>query len=124
MAEWKHHLRLGDVWRDEEMTLPTRGQVIVDRIRSQPFYKSVPDGDDLPQIVEELEDAAAEDDVRWFDLVWSAFYDWADDNRVWVDTMKEYVWDDDLEAFVLPSMSYDPRDPDDLNPTAADVKGD
>lgn len=36
--------------------------------------------------------------------------------------MKEYVWDDDLEAFVLPSMSYDPRDPDDLHPTAEDVK--
>lgn len=36
----------------------------------------------------------------------------------------EYVWDEDLKAFVLPSRSYDPRDPEDLNPTADDLKED
>lgn len=36
----------------------------------------------------------------------------------------EYVWDEDQQVFVLPSASYDPRDPDDKAPTADDVKGD
>lgn len=88
MAEWKHTLYIGDVFHNDEMDLSAKGQVIVDRIQNSSFWHSEDDGD-LEQIVEELEDAAKEDDERWFNYVWSAFYDWADANRVWIDTWKK-----------------------------------
>jgi hypothetical protein len=85
MPRWKHTLDIKAVWEDEEMPLPEKGKAICEKIKAAPFYPG-PDGDDLEMIVEELEDAAKEDDVDWFDQVWSAFYDWADANRVWVKT--------------------------------------
>ena len=49
-------------------------------------------GDDdtmLDEMLEELCDAGHEGDVRWFDNVWSGIYDWADDERVWIDTFRK-----------------------------------
>ena len=37
-------------------------------------------------IADELVDAASAEDIEWFNLVWDALYDWADDSRVWVKT--------------------------------------
>jgi hypothetical protein len=82
---WKHTLDVKDLWDDDEMGLPEKGKAIAGRIRAMPFWGK-DDGGDLEQIVEELEDAAEADDERWFDLVWDAFYDWADAERVWVKT--------------------------------------
>ena len=39
------------------------------------------DDEDLADIIDELGDIA---DVQHFDMVWDAFYDWADACRVWV----------------------------------------
>lgn len=83
---WRHRLEIGDVWDNDDMPLPEKGKIIIDRVKASEFWPG-DDGDDLEQIIEELGDAAEEDDVDWFDLVWSAFYDWADANRVWVNTM-------------------------------------
>jgi hypothetical protein len=85
MPRWKHTLDIKAVWQDEEMDLPTKGKAIAEKIKAAPFWPGA-DGDDLEQIVEELEDAAEADDEHWFNLVWSAFYDWADAERVWVKT--------------------------------------
>jgi hypothetical protein len=41
----------------------------------------------LDELLEELADAAREGDVRWFDDVWDGVYDWADAERVWIETV-------------------------------------
>lgn len=82
---WRHTLDIKAVWNDDAMGLPEKGKAIAERIKAAPFYPGA-DGGDLEQIVEELEDAAAEDNYQWFDMVWAAFYDWADAERVWVRT--------------------------------------
>ncbi len=83
MPRWKHTLDIKAIWDNEEMPLPEKGKAIVEKIKAAPFYG---DDDELEMIVEELGDAAEADDVRWFDMVWNAFYDWADAERVWVKT--------------------------------------
>ena len=39
-------------------------------------------------IADELVDAASAEDIEWFNLVWDALYDWADEHRVWIKTFK------------------------------------
>ena len=82
MAVWKHMLDVSDVFHDDGMTVNEKAAAIVARIMASPFW----DEDDLNglvAVVEELEDC---DEVDWFDAVWDSFYDWADSNRVWVQT--------------------------------------
>lgn len=85
MPRWKHTLDIKAIWESEELSFPEKGKAIVEKIKAAPFYDAERGGE-LEMIVEELEDAAAEDDVDWFDQAWSAFYDWADAERVWVKT--------------------------------------
>lgn len=85
MPRWKHTLDIKAIWESEELSFPEKGAAIVEKIKAAPFYPGA-DGDDLEMIVEELEDAAKEDDEYWFDQAWNAFYDWADAERVWVKT--------------------------------------
>lgn len=84
MPRWKHTLDIKAVWQDEGLPLPEKGKAIAERIKAAPFYAD--GGPDLEFLVEELEDAAADDDVDWFDDAWDRFYDWADAERVWVKT--------------------------------------
>lgn len=44
--------------------------------------------EELQQISEEMTDAANEYpfNIDWFNAAWNGFYNWADDNRVWVNT--------------------------------------
>lgn len=84
MNRWKHRVALGDVFHNDDMPLPEKGGVIAQRIKAASFYSD--EDYDLVNMIEELEDAARDDDEHYFDLVWSAFYDWADANRVWVET--------------------------------------
>lgn len=81
MARWKHTLYLKDVFHDDDMTLEQRRDAIVARIKAAPFWHG---GEwELADIVDELADV---DTPSYFDAVWNAFYDWADANRVWVET--------------------------------------
>ena len=84
MNKWRYTVKVGDVFHDDGLSLPEKGEAIVNRLRAAPFYSD--DDYDLQGLVEELEDAAKEDDESWFDLVWGGLYDWADANRVWIDT--------------------------------------
>lgn len=84
--KWKHRLNVGDVFHDDELSLPEKGVVIASRIKRARFYSE--DDYDLVGMVEELEDAAQAGDERWFDLVWNGIYDWADANRVWIETFQ------------------------------------
>ena len=82
MPSWSYVLKLSDVFHDEDMPFLDKRDEIVKRIRAAKFFS---DRDlDLVEIVEAL---AATSDVPSFDYEWSGFYDWADHNRVWVETM-------------------------------------
>lgn len=83
---WKYKLRVGDVFHDDEKSLAEKGQVIAARIKAAPFWEG--NRDELEPLVDELVDAADAEDEHWFDLVWDAFYDWADAERVWVETIR------------------------------------
>lgn len=84
MPEWSYKLQLGDVFHNEDMALAEIRDVVVARIKRAPFYDENHDGE-LTEIVDEL---AEVEDVDEFDAVWDRFYDWADFNRVWVETFK------------------------------------
>lgn len=78
---WLHKLRLADVFHNEAYTREQRRDEIVRRIRAARFYDE--EACELVEIVDEL---AETDTAEYMDQVWDAFYDWADDHRVWVET--------------------------------------
>lgn len=85
---WKHKLYLGDFFHDEEKTFEQIRDEVARRIRRASWFEPF-DTDDysvtLENLVEEIEGCTNADD---FDEVWTEFYDWADENRIWVDTWK------------------------------------
>lgn len=84
MAVWLKTVRVGDFFHDEEMSLEKKTKLIVAR-----FYQVVPENDDadLDALLDELIDAGRAEDGRWVDETWHYVYDWADDNRVWIETV-------------------------------------
>jgi hypothetical protein len=83
VTAWKHRLRIADLWNDDDLPFTERRDGIVARIKRLPMYD--PEGeeqDELWWLVDELGDVEDEDE---FNVVWSAFYDWADVERVWVE---------------------------------------
>ncbi len=83
---WKHRLNLGDVFHDESRTFEQRRDEIVRRIKAARWYDE--NDNTLWYIVDQLADTEDPDD---FDDPWSDFYDWADAERVWVDTTRPRV---------------------------------
>lgn len=82
---WRHTLKLRDVFHDEDKLFVERRDAIVARIKSAAWFKRADgDDDDLCAIVTDLAEAETTDD---FDESWRDFYDWADENRVWVETV-------------------------------------
>lgn len=81
---WDHKLQLGDVFHNEDMTFEQRRDEIVRRIKAAKFY----DEDDhlLVDIVESLECSGS--DMGEFDYFWNEFYDYCDDRRIWVETIR------------------------------------
>lgn len=76
---WKHTLNLKDIFHNDEVSATDRQAIIVDRIKRSKFW----DENDLElvEIVDELAEAEVGDEGPW-----DGFYDWADQNRVWVAT--------------------------------------
>lgn len=89
MTNWKAKLKLGDVFHSETMPFADRRDAIVARIRSAGWYKRAAadedDGYEIQDIVDELAEAETADA---FDDVWSEFYDYADRERIWVETVR------------------------------------
>ena len=81
LKPWKHKVLLGDIFHDDDLSLHNKAEIIAKRFRTQ-----FPDNDDLEELLDELVDAAENDSISWFDVVWDHIYDWADEERVWVDT--------------------------------------
>jgi hypothetical protein len=81
MPRWKHHLRLKDVFYNEDLTFEQRRDEIVRRIRAARWF--VEDADYATTLLEQLEFAR---DEAEFDGWWNEFYDYADAERVWIET--------------------------------------
>lgn len=78
---WRYTLKLVDVFHDDDMPFEEKRDEIVRRIKAAKFYD--PAGWELGDVMDGLEQA---EDVGEFDEAWADFYDWADRERVWVET--------------------------------------
>ena len=96
---WYSLLNLADIWKNDDIPfapaaknarLPgppyNRRDLIVGRIKMLSRYVEDHEREDFDEdlwwIVDEMSDVQNEDD---FDMIWDAFYDWADSHRVWVE---------------------------------------
>ena len=87
MTNWKHQLKLGDVFHNDDMTFDARRDAIVARIRATGWYKRTVAGEDGYELTDIVDDLADTKGADTFDEIWSNFYDWCDENRVWVETV-------------------------------------
>jgi hypothetical protein len=78
---WHYTLKLGDIFHDDAMPFEQKRDEIVRRIKATTFWN--PDNFELSDVMEGLEQA---DDVPEFDEAWADFYDYADRERIWVET--------------------------------------
>lgn len=83
MSQWLHTLRVADVWRNESLPFQSRRDEIVRRIKGSRFWDA--DDYDLECIVSDMAEA---EETNGFDASWDEFYNWADENRVWVETFR------------------------------------
>lgn len=83
MPHWEYKLPLKDIFHNEDLTFEKRRDEIVHRIKVSSFYAKDQHGY-LGTIVEHLEDAK---DWPTFNSWWDEFYDYADEERVWVATV-------------------------------------
>jgi hypothetical protein len=80
---WDGTLRLADVFHNDNLTFEQKRDAIVQRVRATAWFKGKDESDDLVYLVEEL--AETEDNAS-FNLLWSDLYDFADADRVWIET--------------------------------------
>ena len=83
MPVWHEKIMLGDLFHNEDMSFEQRRDEIVRRLRASRWH----DGEDyeVESIIEELAETEDEDA---FDAVWDLVYDFADEDRVWIDTFE------------------------------------
>lgn len=86
MAQWNQKLELGDIFHKTDLALDAKTEIIAERIRNSRWFDSVNADGELAMLLEELFDAATEDDTNHWNLVWGCFYDLADVERIWVTT--------------------------------------
>jgi hypothetical protein len=79
---WDRKVLLGDVFRNEAMSFEQIRDEIARRIRATEWHSG---SDVVRELVDELADCADTDE---FDAVWDAIYDEADEDRVWIETVK------------------------------------
>lgn len=86
MSRWVATLDVKDVWKDDFFTTEEQMLIVSGRLDNFAANWQGEEKEYLEDLAEELADAAHSENVDWFDQVWAALYDWADDNRVWVAT--------------------------------------
>ncbi|MEV0830853.1 hypothetical protein [Nonomuraea rubra] len=79
---WDRTIRIGHVWRNENMTFTERRDAVVRILRASPWVK---DRDEFDQLVEVVDNLAEAEDAEEFDGWWDELYDHADGDRVWID---------------------------------------
>lgn len=94
MGRWNHTLKIGDFYHNEALTLGEISGRMEQALRMKfPMrgdeeFLDIVDGfgnircDKLPC------DPGADDALEEFNSLMSDLYDWADDNRVWIDTLR------------------------------------
>lgn len=86
MPVWKVNLRVGRyIDSESDATLQERAEGIDRAFRSQGVYRRMDEDDELWLAVDELKDAAKDEDVEWYNSCLSAIYDWCDRERVWLE---------------------------------------
>jgi hypothetical protein len=84
LTDWRHHIWLGDVFHDDSLSFEERRDAIVARLREDTW---IADHDSPPfkarQAIGKMSDAEESDA---FDAAWDLMYDWADQNKCWIDT--------------------------------------
>lgn len=95
MGRWKERIELADLWHSfeedesQENFLKVRDEV-VRRFREASWMKDASDADsemDLDRLSDLLDQLAYTETTDEFDSYWDDVLDWADDNRLWVETM-------------------------------------
>ena len=86
MPTWNNRLDIYDIFHDDEISLAEKSTAITERIKKASWYEESNYNGELEMILEEMTDAAEEDDVDWWDKCWDAFYGIADADRIWVKT--------------------------------------
>lgn len=79
MVVWASKLDLMGVFHNDGLSFAEMKEIITNRIVAASWY----DVDVLGLIVFDLQFALDEDE---FNSAWDQFYDWADENSVWVET--------------------------------------
>lgn len=87
---WRQTLRVADVWeraKNREISVQDLAKVVYDRsARLEAYHEEDEAG--LEMIRDEFLQLSEDEEADFddFDVVWDDFYDWADHNRVWLQT--------------------------------------
>jgi ASC-1-like (ASCH) protein len=80
MVPWSYTFRIDDLFHNDEISFEERRKAIVARMRKQPWFEAFETEEGI------ADDLETETDVDEWDYLWNQFYDWCDENRVWVAT--------------------------------------
>jgi len=84
--KWNHKFNIKDDWQkavNREVSVADFSKLLANKISKSPFYNE--EDIEIADIVLEFTHMG---ESNWddFDVVWDQFYDWADTNRVWIQT--------------------------------------
>lgn len=83
MGEWKHKVRTGDVFANDELSFEERRDELVRRLRMSPAAIDGINGEELVALLEEAAETKTTDD---FDSVWDDIYDLCDGGQwLWLE---------------------------------------
>jgi hypothetical protein len=83
MAIWLYTIRLGDIWKNPDLTFKDHRDRIVERLSTSRWATETGGEDsDLADLLRQLGEAT---DEQEFDDVWTEIYDLADDDRAWIE---------------------------------------
>lgn len=86
MAFWAERIELKDIFHNEDLTFEQRRDAIVKRLQESSWYKmSCDDHPDMQELIDN--DLAMAEDTDEFDVAWDILYDYADTDRVWINTL-------------------------------------
>jgi hypothetical protein len=94
MANWRYTINIQPEWsqaQDDQLSIRSLIYVIKERFESSNLPQDLRDDfedfmDSLEQLVEES-DEDGDVDADEFDAVWNDVYNWADRNRIWINTL-------------------------------------
>lgn len=87
MARWVYTVECGDFWHDypEERTIQEIAQLLRAELEKVPQELR---SDNFEDALYELEFFGDSDDADALDCILEGIYDWADEHRVWIETIR------------------------------------